>query len=501
MDHDAVPFGISGPRTHRISDLREAYRRYTEHGLVTMTEKIAAERAYASNDAGHFAWDVSYLVRAACIAWRATGDSSHLRRAANWAQHMVGRTDEARGVEDWRGRSAPVWSAGSRYTAGTAVVGEVGGVPLSLQAMAAGVRIERPSSGTAIIHTHRPDGSGWSSPEGSLLPGEKDYLPDVLARRSGMHSVLLRGLPAPVDLTSLPAGDHSLQEQIAPHLVHTGLIARALIEAAATIEDAARDGVTTEVEAEELYSAALRALLVHDDEIRTRSGQSWYVTPEDFPTRRLGLELPHNHVVDAATSFLLLGRRRGDAGLESLGTSLTRRFLKEITAYDVGELRHPWFYYPVDADTFSGVSRSAPMAERSVPPVARGEDSSHATMRVRALLEWRAFDRDLVPDQALSVVALAFRRFFMARRNGMASLRWLPGDDNDSPRFGHSDTFSGAWGALAPWDATIKRRINSMAYRHPPTTVFGATVISAAEILALNTGTPTCASWDRTSRG
>jgi len=501
MDHDSVPFEISGPRTHRVSDLREAYRRYTERGLVTMAEKIAADRAYASNDAGHFAWDVSYLVRAACIAWRATGDSSHLHWAANWAQHMVERTDEARGVEDWRGRSSPVWSAGSRYTAGTALVGEIGGVPLSLQAMAEGVRIERPSSNTAIIHTHRPDGQGWSSPEASLLPSEKDYLPDVLARRSGMHTVLLRGLPAPVDLTSLPAGEHPLREQVAPHLVHTGLIARSLIEAAATIEDAADDGISTEVDAEGLYGAALRALLVHDDEIRTRSGQSWYVTPEDFPTRRLGLELPHNQVVDVATSFLLLGRRRGDAGLESLGTSLTRRFLKEIAAHEAGELRHPWFYYPVDADTFSGVSRSVPLAERCVPPVARAEDSSHATMRVRALVEWYAFDQALVSDQALSTTAMTFRRFYMARRNGVATLRWLPGDDSDAPRFGHSDTFSGAWAALAPWDSTIRRRINSMAYRHPPRAVFGATVLSSAEILALNTGTPTCASWGQTARG
>lgn len=500
MDHDAVPFGTPGPRTHRTSDLRDAYRRYTERGLDIMAEKIDAEHAYASNDAGHFAWDLSYLLRAACIAWRATGDSSHLHRAAKWAQHMVDRTDAARGVNDWRGRSAPVWSAGSRYTAGTALVGEIGGAPVYLQAMADGVRIERPSSTTAIIHTRRTVGQDWSSPEASLLPGEEDYLPDILAHRSGMHTVLLRGLSAPVDLTALPAGEHTLQTQRAPHLVHTGLIARSLIEVAATIGDATRDGVSTDVDEEELHDAALRALLTHDDEIRTRSGQSWYITPEDFPSRRLGLELPHNHVVDAATSFLLLGRRYSDTGLENLGISLTKRFINEIAAYDAGELRHPWYYYPVDADTFTGISRAAPIAERFVRPIQRGEDSSHATMRVRALVEWRALDPDLVSDQTLSVVAMAFRRFYIARRSGVATLRWLPGDDSSSPRFGHTDTYSGAWAALAPWDSTIKRRINSMAYRHPPQAAFGATVLSSAEIFALNTDTPIYASWGRTSR-
>lgn len=500
MHHDSIPFDLPGPKSHKIADVRETYAGLTRRGLETMGEAILSDAAYSSNEDGHFAWDIALLIRAACLAWRVTADAAHLQQAVTWAQHIVERTDEARGLANWRGRYVPAWSAGSRYTAGTAVIGQIGGAPIRLQSVADKVVIERPSPTTAIVRAVRHGGRTWSSPVASLLPEDDNYLPDVLAYRSASFSVLMRGLPAPVDLTSLAAGEYKLETQHAAHLVHTGLIARSLIDAGETFEAAGPAQINVGITPEQLFEAAAQALLVHDDEIRTRAGQIWYITPEDFPTRRLGLELPHNHVVDAATSFLILGRRRGDKGLRSIGASLTRRFLGEIEAFESGALRHPWFYYPVDSETFFGVSREEPMAERTIPAVPRGEDSSHATMRVRALTEWKAVNDKLVPDAALTSAALSFRRYFMASEKGISTLNWLPGDPNDAPHRGRADTYAGAWGSLAPWDSSIKRRINSMAYRHPPTTIFGATVLSAAEILAMNAGVPTYASSGRNAQ-
>ncbi|MFC7465631.1 hypothetical protein [Brachybacterium sp. GCM10030252] len=499
MDHDSVPFDVDGPTSHRIADVRAAYEKFARRGLDVMSEKIASEPAYDSNEQGHFAWDVSLLIRAACLTWRVTGDPAHLRQAATWAQHMVERTDQALGRKNWRKSTVPAWSAGPRYTAGTAAIGTIGGATISLQAASERVVIERPTDTTAIIHSIRDDGRTWSSPEGSLLPHDADYLPDLLARRSSIHSVLMRGLPAPIDLTFLSAGEFEVRHQYGAHLVHTGLIARSLLAAAEAIEAAGPETVSTGIAADDLYEAARNALFLHDDEIRTRSGQAWYITLEDFPSRRLGLEVPHNHVVDAATSFLILGRRDKDKGLLGLGASLTRRFLGEIDAYEAGELRHPWYYYPVDSDIFFGVTRDEPMAERCISPVQRGEDASHATMRVRALTEWKAMDSRLIPDRTLSTAALAFRRFYLGTKHGISSIKWLPGDNNDAPKFGQADTYSGAWGSLAPWDSTIKRRVNSLAFRHPPEAIFGATVLSAAEILAMNTGGSTYAASDRSA--
>lgn len=500
MDHDAVASDVKGPASHRIADVRAASEEFVRHSLNVMDEKIGAEEAYESNEDGHFAWDVSLLVRAAVLTWRVTGEAAHLRRAARWAQHMAERTDEARALTNWRGRIVPAWSSGPRYTAGTAVVGSIGGAPIRVQAASERIVIERPSTTTAIIHSRRSDGGSWSSPEGSLDPGRKDYLPDVLARRSSIHSVLIRGLPAPIDLSFLSAGEWSIEPQRAAHFVHTGMIARSLITVAEALESAGSDGSVSEISAEEMYTAARHALLLHDDEIRIRSGQSWYITLPNFPSRRLGLELPHNHVADAATSFMVLGRRFSDKGFRSLGSSLARRFIAEIEAYDSGLLDHPWFYYPVNSDIFFGIERDEPLEERRIPPVQRAEDSSHATLRVRALLEWRGIDPRLVTDHTLNTVALSFRRHYMSARNGIATLRWLAQDAKNAPRLGRSDAFSGAWGALAPWESTIKRRINSMAYRHPPEEIFGATVISSAEILAMNSDIPTYASSDRSAR-
>lgn len=500
MDHDSVPFEAPVPASYRIADVREAYAEITRRGLDVMDEKISQDPAYTSNENGHFAWDVALLIRGACLTWRVTGDPVHLQQASRWAAHMVARTDEALHRTNWRGSAGPVWSAGPRYTAGIATVGTIGGVPIQVQAAADSVVLEKLDRTAAQLHVVRNGETVWSSPEASLLPDSDDYFPDVLARRSSVHAALLRGLPTPIDLSTLSAGDFTLRPQFAAHFVHTGAIVRSLIAAAEALEEAGDAARNADITPEELFLAAERALLCHDDEIRTRSGQVWYITPEDFPGRRLGLELPHNHVVDAATSLLVLGRRKNDEGLRSLGNSLTRRFLGEIEAYSEGVLRHPWFYYPVDSDIFFGVRRDGPMAERIIPAVPRGEDSSHATIRVRALAEWKAIDHKLVPDDALRAVALSFRRFYMANNAGVTSLRWLPGDEKDAPRFGHADTYAGAWGALHSWDSSFRRRLNSMAYRHPPTEIFGATVLSAAEILAMNSDDPTYASARRSAR-
>lgn len=500
MDHDSVPFDVTGPASHKIADIREAYAKITRRGLEAMGEKIEYDPAYRSNETGHFAWDVSLLIRAACLTWRVTGDSAHLRQAVTWAQHVVERTDEKLGLTNWRGESGPVWSAGSRYTAGTATVGAFGGASIRLQAVADRVIIERPSEATAIVRAVRVNGRSWSSPESSLLPESENYLPDVLAQLSASFAVLLRGMPEPIDLRSLAAGRFPLGPQFAAHLVHTGTIARSLICAAEVLELAGPEAIDSTITPAELLTAAERALLFHDREIRIRSGHAWYITPRCFPGRRLGLELPHNHVVDAATAYMILGRRQGDTALHNLGASLTRRFLGEIEAYEFGSLPHPWFYYPVDSEIFYGVTRDEPIAERRILAVPRGEDSSHATMRVRALTEWKRISDELVPDEVLSSVALSFRRHFMTSVKRVATLRWLPGDQEDSPQLGRADTYPGAWGALVPWDSTLKRRINSMAYRHPPTAAFGATVLSSAEILAMNAGVPTYASSDRNAR-
>jgi len=383
-------------------------------------------------------------------------------------------------------------------------VGDLGWTHIRLQAAAEKVIVEKPSPASAVVRAVREDGQSWSSPEASLIPGEHNYLPDVLARGSAAFSVLLRQPGIPVDLTPMAPGEYPLTPQFAPFLLHTGMISRALLATADHLAAVGHEAFDSAISANDLIDAAERALRAHDDEIRFRCGRPWYITPDDFPSRRLGLELPHNHVVDAATSFLLLGKLRPDANLVDLGTSLTRRFMAEVHAYRDGTLRHPWFYYPVDSDVFAGVKRAEPLAERCVTAVPRAEDSSHATLRVRALGEWKAIADDVATDEDMNEIALSFRRFFMTRNDKMPTLRWLPGDTTSSLRRGQADTYIGAWGALTPWDPSLRRRINAMAFHHAPQSLFGATVLSAAEVLALNVGLPTHGlarkSWDKNSQ-
>lgn len=494
MNHDAIPCDLPGPASPRAADVRRAYLRIAQEGLRRMGDRMAHDSAYTSNEHGHFAWDVSLAIRAACLMWHVTGDSAHMEQATTWAQHLADRTDEASGRIDYRGQSGPVWSAGIRYTAGTANVGNWHGLPLRLQAVAERIVVERPSGSTVQVHAIVDREKVWSSPECSVLPEDDTYLPDVLSQRSTVHSVLLDG-PAAVDLSGLPAGEYDIEPQRAAHLVHTGMIARSILAVAQMLQGgpASRQNVGPD----DLYRLARRALRAHDPDVRAPGGRAWYITPVDFPGRRLGLDLPHNQVVDAATSALILGRHHNDPDLWSLGASITRRFLREMRDYESGALPHPWFYYPVDSPVYEGVLRDEPLRERDVRAVVRGEDSSHATLRVRALAEWRALDSDLVSEETLRAVALSFRRFFMSNTDGNATLRWLSKDMDDAVDRGRADGYAGAWGALAHWDSTLNRRLNSLAYRNPPKSIFGATILSSTEYVALNTKNVTCDVWDQ----
>lgn len=486
MDHDSSPFDLPGPASHRADDVRKAYGALALHGLSVMDEKVSREEVYSSNHEGHFAWDLSLLVRAACLTWRVTGDSEHLNQALKWAQHMTERTDEARQVEDWRGRKAPTWSAGPRYTAGSAIVGSIGGKQVRIQAASNRLIIERPSDGTVVVRSVRDDGDVWTSPEASLLPESDNYLPDILSRHSSTHAVLVRGANGDSDLRFILEGEYEVVPERASHLVHTGLIARSLIAAAEALEES---GGESDVSSGDLMAAAHQALQSHFYELRVSSDQPWFVTDEEFPGRRLGLELPHNHISDVATSCLILGRELNDVSYRRLGATLVRPALDEIDMHLAGELPHPWFYYPTGSRAFSGVTREHPAAERQVPPVKRAEDSSHATMRVRALLEWRAFDPNLVSVKELRAISRTFYQNFLTTNEGVQEVRWLPSpakDNADGMRLGHSNTYVGAWAGLSQWDPMIRQRINLLAYEHPPVQMFGATVLSAAEIFAMN---------------
>lgn len=487
MDHDSIRLDLKKPSSHRALDIRVAYTEMTLNCLAIVDREITHNGVYRSNENGHFAWDLSMYIRAACLAWRVTGNPDHLSQATRWAKHIIDRTDERLGVHDWRGTCGATWSAGARYTAATTQLGQVGPASLHLQGAVETITIERPNKDTAIVRALLTDGREWTSPRASLLANSENYLPDVLSRYSAVHAIKVRGLLEPIDLLSLRAGEFPLEQQFASHLVHTAMIARSLIEVAISLKDCTEQGVNPAVSPDTLLDAAEIALQAHDHDIRVSQGQPWYIMPEDFPGRRLGLDLPHNHIVDAATSFMLLGAERRNDQLTNFGRSLAQRFLKELRAYDEGALVHPWHYYPFNSKPFTGTSRATPIEERIVPAVPRAEDSSHATLRARALAEWKSIDDTLVSNGTMEAVALSFRRHFMTKRQNRATIRWLANEVGELNRLGQTNTYIGAWAPFSQWDSTMKNRLNSLAHRCPPESVFGATVLSSAEIMALNT--------------
>lgn len=499
MDHDSLSLAVDSPASSRIADIREAYLLFAERGLELMNGHIDAAPIYRSNEEGHLAWDQAQLIQASCLTWRLTGNVDHLGRAAHWASALCEATDEKQGIHDWRGQSGPVWSAGSRYTAGIAEIGLFDSHRVQLQAVADTAIILRPSSTTASVAITRDGRVLWRTPEVSLIPGESTYLPDYCSSRSAIHSVQFHGTNESVDLTAIRPGEYKLEPRRAPHLIHTGLIARSLLDVAnalATYPDRKSLG---ETKCEDLIDAAKRAIDYHDSEIIEGSDYAWYITPLGFPGRRTGMWLPHNHVASVITCQLILARQLGDPARLDLARHLSQPFKEEIRRYSEGDLPHPWYYYPVDSDSFDGVNRHRPLNERIVTGAPRAEDSSHATIRVRALAEWKTLDDVIMPDAYMQSLARTFRELYLSGHRDRPTVNWLP-SDNEAERLGQSDTYAGAWSRLAIWDTpNLKRRLNRIAEHNIPTRVFGATVLSAAEIVAVNSTRSTYASLRQTA--
>ncbi|MCG7426675.1 hypothetical protein M3A96_05855 [Helcobacillus massiliensis] len=442
-----------------------------------MDELISQSRDYTSNDSGHLAWDVALLIRAALIAWEIEGGERRLDQSVRWAERLLATTDEARGAVDWQGLSRPLWSAGSRYNPGSAEVGRVGDRALHLQASGRAVQVRRTSDSTVTVAITRSDGSLWESPEASLLPQQANYLPDLLSTQGAALSAQLRGLTEEADLRgALSDAEIPLEPQQAAHLVHTGMICRALLMVADVLPDDSTRFISA---AERALRAHLHLLGVTDpgtDGIPFRLDQAY-----DFPSRRVGVALPHNQVADAATCLMKLSQLLDDPFLETIG--------RRMIATEVADLstEKPWRYYPQDSEAFTGVERNHPLYERRVTPVTRPEDSSHVTIRIRALSDWRDLVPELVADSDLERAGSVFQSDYLTSGPDGLTVRWTPDPSIAPARCGYADSFSGAWTRLAPWHQSITTLVNTLAYQHPPDTVFGATVLSAAEIWQMNT--------------
>lgn len=451
-----------------------------------MDQAIETLPEYQTNEAGHLAWDVSLSIRAACLAGRVFQDARYHELALKWADRLCVSTDEYRQVQDWRGASQPVWSAGCRYTASVARIETGTTSNYAIQAVGNRIEIERNHESTVVIHVFGADGDKWSSPEASLDADSPDFLPKLLARATSKHAILLRGPSQPQDLRNLQPGSYPLRSQRAAHLVHTGMIARSLLAAAGATKSL--DGTDSQwrMKANRLRSAAHRAIKVHDPDKYQSAGYAWYRLPRDFPSRRLGMDLPHNQVVDIATCFMLLSNCPGSRCFYFEGESLTHRFINELRA-DVGGPVRPWSYYPQNSDSFTGVVRHSPWEEQTVTGVPREEDSSHATMRVRALADWKAIGGTMIPDALVRTAAKSLRHFYRTSGPGnIPRLTQFPKDVDGGMCLPQVNYYPGAWGTLAQWCPGLIGDLNRLAFHHPPGRAYGATILSAAELVAMN---------------
>lgn len=94
----------------------------------------------STNEAGELAWGESYLLEAYINMYQGTGELKYLNKFVKHADRVIGNTDAARKIKDYKGRSLAGWSATKYTNNGERAVGIVDtgmiSYPLALFALA-----------------------------------------------------------------------------------------------------------------------------------------------------------------------------------------------------------------------------------------------------------------------------------------------------------------------------------------------------------------------------
>lgn len=272
---------------------------------------------YATNETGAYAWQEAYVLRAYLAMYRATGDTRYLDKFVLHANAVVARTDKARGVPDYRGRSLPAWRTGGSYTYAVRYLNDWRGKAV-IRVLA---NRDRNNNETRVIVTSTRRGTVftlgarnkrlniWETYRGlSMNPRSRNYV----ARRVNSVSRLIqvsrmrraRALPNPIPRRTA----HSLAARPLPVLfaVHTALVTYPLAQFARMVgEDPALKGSYEET-ASRFLAAAVRAVAVHDGDWRSSGAYGYYVFPRGAPIWSDGVVLPHNQNLAMGRTFLEL---------------------------------------------------------------------------------------------------------------------------------------------------------------------------------------------------
>ncbi|UUW92198.1 hypothetical protein [Pimelobacter simplex] len=367
----------------------------------------AVDTTVHDNEAGQLAWGTSYVLLSLVRMYQATGNALYLDRFVEQADAVWAKTDEARGVVDWQGRSGPVWRTGADYTTAAAVVAAADGTALfeirsaNAGATTATVTVAAVSGGSFNLTLTHP-GLAPSSVTLSGVSLDPASANSIETKVADVYHYPVSGDLSKVFWTvkrlggstdAVPAaGTTALSRRYCALSGHTGLIgypialfARLVLEGNLT----SAHGAPLKPVALDYLARIRRAVAFHDPEWRfvtLTNGHVGgdYVAPYGAPVPHDGLIQPLN--LSHAMGQLLVELYRIDrtAALRPRINAMVRTF--RVCATEVGTA-WKWTYWPTHSELYSGY---AAVSGRSEYTPAYGfarqvEDISHAAISVEFL--------------------------------------------------------------------------------------------------------------------
>lgn len=360
---------------------------YTSPEAFAVAEQAYLDLGAEHNEAGLYAWGESYYLLGLLLMFESTGQERYLDTFEDRAWHVLGSTDEARGVSDYSGRSGPVWRAGGNYTAGHGEVSLTDGSP-GIQ-----VRWAGSASANATVTVHPGSGDTFdvtlSHPSSTvqltgltLDPDASNYVIDAIqdayspgARWTAVDHSADRGADR-----SLAEGTVAFEPQFYAFPVHTGMVVYPLARYVRMVRtdpgiSGRRNGV-----AGRLLSFVMKALRHHEADFHIdERGYGDFRWPREAPVPFDGTIQPLNQSHALGATFAELSRVVGNPEYRRNVEAMLLSLRGSLQVHDDAYL---WPYWPVHSQIYNGYSREEEISSYTpfYGAVRSWEDISHGAI-------------------------------------------------------------------------------------------------------------------------
>ncbi|HLS14360.1 MAG TPA: hypothetical protein VK095_07575 [Beutenbergiaceae bacterium] len=357
---------------------------YTSPEAFAVAEQAYLDRGAEHNESGLFAWGESYYLHGLGLMYQAHADEHYLDRLEERVDFVLARTDAARGVSDYAGRSGPCWRASGNYTVGHGELKLTGGAPAiqirwaGTTAIEAAARVIPAGEGTFDLELTHPS-SSITLTGLSLDPGAERYVVRAVA---GVFTSTARWTAIDhrrqhADGDELAQGAVGFEPQFYVYPVHTGMITLPMARYVRLVHSTAgldhRRGT-----AERVLAAVRRSADHHWDDLDIdNDGVGDFRPPLGAPIPLDGglppLNLSHGLGATFAELYAITGEQRYRTQVEALLRGLRLSLTEQDGAYQ-------WPYWPVHSEKARGFSAAENISTYtpSHSPSTQFEDISHA---------------------------------------------------------------------------------------------------------------------------